>query len=215
MKFRLGEDLNPQMQAIDSTVDPVTQDRVDRSVESLLQAAQVVQDELSKTAASDSTSGPGTSSFALSLLADTALTDHLPSQLPQMRTDPTLPLSTSHRNILTSPSQGPPPQGMAHGPTDPRSFLLPRPSPISSQPRLPNRGQLGLPDPFAMTGPPQLPPPPGSNFRSLPRPNYQLPGPPPPLGPAPPGPPGPPGPGSLYFPPHGHGHPSGPPPRRY
>lgn len=208
MKVRLGEDLNPQMEAIDSTVDSITQDRVDRSVESLLQAAQVVQDELSgKTAATDGTAEFDPSPIALSMLADTALGDHIPSHLPQMRNDPNL--QPSHRNLLTTPSQGPLPQGMAHGPTDPRSFLLPRPSPIASQPRLPGRGQLGLPDPFAMAGPPQLPPPPGSNFRSLPRPNYQLPGPPPALGP------GPPGPGSLYFPPPGHGHPSGPPPRRY
>jgi hypothetical protein len=65
---------------------------------------------------------------------------------------------------------------------------------------------LGLPDPFAMTGPPQLPPPPGSNFARLPLPSGYL---PPPSGhPAPPP--------SLYFPPPPPGsHPPPPPPRRY
>lgn len=197
----MGEDLNPQMRALDSTVDAATQDHVDRSIKSLLQAAQAVHD---KTAASESTADLDQAPKALSLLADTALTEQMQTHVP--------PHLRSHGAVLPTPSQGPPPS-VAHGPTDPRSFILPRPSPILSQPRhlLPGRGQLGLPDPFAMNGPPQLPPPPGSNFRSLPLPSYQFPGPPPP-----PGPPGPPGPSSLYFPsPHGHGHGPGPPPRRY
>lgn len=200
-RARLGEDLNPQMEALDSTVDAATQDRVDRSIESLLHATQVIQQQ---DAADGTDLDP--SPRALSLLADIALEPPQALQ-PPLRTDPN---AHSHRSILSISSQGPP-HGMAPGPTEPRSFLLPRPSPILSQARqpLPGRGELGLPDPFGMSGIPQLPPPPGSNFRSLPLPGYQFPGPPGPPGPPPPGPPGPP---SLYFPsPHGPGH----PPRRY
>jgi hypothetical protein len=164
-------------------------------------------------------------SKALSVLAETALSDHQPphSYYPQMRPDQHL--AGGHRTLLPQP-QGvnvaqPAPPGMAHGPTDPRSFILPRPTP-TQQPRrlLPARSPLGmgLPDPFSMTGPPQLPPPPGSNFHRLPLPSWP-PGPPQQGGQQPgpghgpgstgshggPGPHG--GPPSLYFPP--------PPPRRY
>lgn len=127
---------------------------------------------------------------ALSILADAAL-EPLPPHLPMMRTDP----STHHRALLPQPSH-------AHtGGLPP--FILPRPTP-TQQPRrlLPARQQLGLglglPDPFAMNGPPQLPPPPGSNFARLPLPGYM------PQGPAP----------SLYFPPPPGSHPP-PPPRRF
>jgi hypothetical protein len=179
-------------------VDQAVQEHIERSLESLLHAVQVVYDQ-------ESSKAQDTSPKALSMLADTALAEPPTPHLPQIRTDPNM--QHPHRTLLPTPSQvPPPPSGMAHGPTDPRSFILPRPSPILSQPRhlLPARQQLGLPDPFAMNGPPQLPPPPGSNFRSLPLPNY-LP------------PPGPPGPPSMYFQsPHGHGHgPPPPPPRRY
>lgn len=50
------------------------------------------------------------------------------------------------------------------------SFILPRPQPR----RLLPAGQM-LPDPFAGHGPPQLPPPPGSNFQRPPMPGF-LPG---------------------------------------
>lgn len=145
---------------------------------------------------------------ALSILVDTALAEPTP-QLPMMHTD------SMHRTL---PHQQPP---VHLGPTDPRSFILPRPTPTQPRRLLPARG-MGLPDPFAMNGPPQLPPPPGSNFARLPLPGYL---PPPGHGPsghapghpsghapgpghAPPGH-GPPGPPSLYFPP------PGPHPRRY
>lgn len=152
---------------------------------------------------------------SLSLLADAALSEPPPTHLPQMQTS--LP---PHRTPYPPPhhlthahahhSHGHPgPPGPTHGPTDPRSFILPRPTP-TQQPRrlLPARGQLGLglPDPFAMTGPPQLPPPPGSNFARLPLPGGYL---PPPSGHPPPPP-------SLYFPPPPPGsHAPPPPPRRY
>lgn len=140
---------------------------------------------------------------ALSILADAALTEPMPQHLPMMRTDP----GAHHRALLPHPTHahpGPPPSLHGHGPTDPRSFILPRPTP-TQQPRrlLPARQQLGLgmglPDPFAMNGPPQLPPPPGSNFARLPLPGYM------PQGHAP----------SLYFPPPPPGSHPPPPPRGY
>lgn len=203
-KVRMGEDLNPQMQALDSTIDPAVQDHANRSLEALLQAAQAAsEDEAGRILSYDGAAEFGPSSQALSALADAAL---LPAHLPGMRADHSIP--PGHRALYAQPQAPPPPPSMGHGPTDPRSFILPRPTP-TQQPRrlLPARGQLGLPDPFAMNGPPQLPPPPGSNFQRLPPlPSYLPPGPP---GPPPPGPPGPP---SLYFP-SPHGHP--PPPRRF
>lgn len=230
-KVRLGEDLNPQMQALDASNDAMTTDAVDRTVESLLQAARAVDQE---SRAPNNYDGAANipKAQALSLLADTALSDPHPTHLPQMRTDQHM---AGHRALFPQPQQPapqgvvapppPPPPGMTHGPTDPRSFILPRPTP-TQQPRrlLPARSPLGmgLPDPFAMNGPPQLPPPPGSNFHRLPLlswpPGGQQPG------------PGHPGPGSagshggpsphgvppsLYFPaPHGPPPPP-PPPRRY
>jgi hypothetical protein len=213
-KVQLGEDLNPQMRALDGIVEQSVQEKIERSLESLLNAVQVICDQ-------ETGKIQDATPKALSMLADTALAEPPTPHLPQMRTDPNM--QHAHRTLLPTPSQvqpqpppPPPPSSMTHGPTDPRSFLLPRPSPILSQPRhlLPARGQLGLPDPFSMNGPPQLPPPPGSNFRSLPLPNYL----PPPGHPQQPGPPGPgPGPGHMYYPPpHGHAHgPPPPPPRRY
>ncbi|KAJ5443537.1 uncharacterized protein N7458_007409 [Penicillium daleae] len=185
MKVRLGEDLNPQMQALDSSIEAST-DSINRAVDSLLQAARTV---------ADSYDGP--------------------SDVPKALEPPrSLPPTTGGSPTTTTTSSSP---GMAHGPTDPRSFILPRPTP-TQQPRrlLPARSPLGmgLPDPFAMTGPPQLPPPPGSNFHRLPLPSWP-PGPPGQAGQQPgpgstgshggPGPHG--GPPPLYFPP--------PPPRRY
>ena len=44
-KVRLSEDLNPQMQALDASNNAMTTDAVDRTVESLLQAARAVDQE--------------------------------------------------------------------------------------------------------------------------------------------------------------------------
>lgn len=219
-KVRLGEDLNPQMQALDSTLDPEVQDHVARALSSLLQAAQVSDDERTFDGTADFTTPK-----ALSMLADTALSEQMPPQSHLPRMDPAM--SPASRHIPTStvgPPQPPPNLGHSHGhgPTDPRSFILPRPTP-TQQPRrlLPARGQLGLPDPFAMSGPPQLPPPPGSNFQRLPPlPNYFPPG--GPAGAAPPAAPAAQAPGSapgqMYFHSPHHSPHGGPPPpasRRY
>lgn len=181
--------------------------------QSMMKAAEfITETEASgKVVSYDGTAEVPVDPRALSILADTALAEPIP-HLPMMRTDP------MHRLISQQQQQ----QHQVHlGPTDPRSFILPRPTPTQPRRLLPARG-MGLPDPFAMNGPPQLPPPPGSNFARLPLPGY-LPPPghaPPghaPPGHAPPGhaghpsghgpghPPGhgPPGPPSLYFPPPG------------
>ncbi|KAJ5095092.1 hypothetical protein N7532_007383 [Penicillium argentinense] len=213
IKAQMGEDLNPQMQALNSAVSPGGHE-ARQTIASLLNAAEAVADEKPMPWGGDSAFD--ISPKALSMLADTALSEPTQNQsqtlLPRI-SDPTM--SPASRQLL----QSQPPPSLAHGPTDPRSFILPRPTP-TQQPRrlLPARGQLGLPDPFSMTGPPQLPPPPGSNFQRLPPlPNY-FPG--PPAGaPPPPGHPAPPGPAQIYFQsPHGHsphGQPPPPPPRRY
>lgn len=164
----------------------------EKALQSLLSAANAINEQdasgkiLGYEGAVDLLANPFPK--ALSALADAALAE--PTQLPHIRTEHHIP---PHRTILPQPSQPP------VMPTDPRSFILPQPTP-TQQPRrlLPARRELGLPDPFTMQGPPQLPPLPGSNFQRLPLPGY-LP---------PPGPPGP----SMYFPPHGH---APPPPRRY
>lgn len=162
---------------------------------SIIHAANYIHDQESsgKIVSYDGTAeGPAQHPRGLSILADVAL-EPLPQHLPMMRTDP----STHHRALLPQPSHAAHTGGLP-------SFILPRPTP-TQQPRrlLPARQQLGLgmglPDPFAMNGPPQLPPPPGSNFARLPLPGYM------PQGHAP----------SLYFPPPPPGsHPPPPPPPR-
>ncbi|KAJ5722838.1 hypothetical protein N7488_000873 [Penicillium malachiteum] len=193
-KVQMENDVKPQLRALDSGAEPDVQDVVDRSMQMLLEASQVADND--QTGAQPLPTQPAIHSLdgaydepvphALSSLAEIALAEAMHAQpLPHMRSRALLP---------PQPSQAVPPPGaggmIGHGPTDPRSFILPRPTP-TTQPRriLPARGQLGLPDPFAMTGPPQLPPPPGSNFTRLPVPNY--------LAPGHQGPPGP-----MYYP-HG------------
>jgi hypothetical protein len=161
--------------------------------ESIIEAAHHIheQETTGKIVSYDGAADGPLPSRALSILADAAL-ESVPSHLPMMRTDP----SAHHRALLPQPSH-------AHTGGLP-AFILPRPTP-TQQPRrlLPARQQMGLgmglPDPFAMNGPPQLPPPPGSNFARLPLPGYL------PQGHAP----------SLYFPPPPPGSHPAAPPRRY
>jgi hypothetical protein len=177
--------------------------------ESMLHAATFITDTeaTGKIISYDGTVEVPVDPRALSILADTALSEPLP-HLPMMRTDPMQRIVPQH-----------PPQPQVHlGPTDPRSFILPRPTPTQPRRLLPARG-MGLPDPFSMNGLPQLPPPPGSNFARLPMPGYLPPpghaGHPPAHAGHPPGhPPGhaPGHPPSLYFPPP---PPGSHPPRRY
>lgn len=190
-RARLGKDINPQIQELEVAS---TEAHAERALQSLLHAANVISEQdVSSKLQYDGAANLPAFPKALSALADAALAE--PMQLPQIRTDPNIP--SPHRAILPQP----PPPMMGHGPTDPRSFILPRPTP-TQQPRLllPARG---LPDPFTMNGPPQLPPPPGSNFQPLPMPGFLQPV----------------GPPSMYFPLHGHPPPPPPPPppssRRY
>ncbi|KAL4805979.1 hypothetical protein BDV18DRAFT_15331 [Aspergillus unguis] len=80
------------------------------------------------------------------------------------------------------PPQQPQPPVLHHAHPDPR-FVLPPPTPRGQPRRLLPAGQqippinesLSLPDPFSSRGgPPQLPPPPGSNFQRPPMPGYLM-----------------------------------------
>lgn len=112
---------------------------------------------------------------ALSILADTALAEPTVPHLPTMRTDPThriIPQQQQQQHHNQQPQQ-PQQHQMSFGPiSDPRTWILPRPTPTQQPRRLLPARAMGLPDPFAMNGPPQLPPPPGSNFARLPMPGY-------------------------------------------
>lgn len=209
----LSRDVDPQMRALDSGNDAADQAIADQAIRRLIEAAEVLEAEERQAEEKRKSSAPapplafgtldGASDEpmpqALSFLADTALSYTAPQPLPQMRADPPPP---PHHMGMAGMQDERSWASAATGPVDPRQYVLPRPTPTQPRRLLPARGQMALPDPFAMNGPPQLPPPPGSNFARLPMPSY-LPGPPGP-------PPGPPGPPSLYFPsPHGHA------PRRY
>lgn len=201
--------MNPQLHELES-IDRDSK-LAHQSVDALLQAFKVIDDEGDRKMSFEGPTEHEPVPRSLSILADTALNDTMSTpQLPQMRSEPNM----GPRSIL-QPS--PAPSSMNHGPTHPRSFMLPHPTP-TQQPRrlLPARGLASLPDPFSMTGPPQLPPPPGSNFQRLPLPNYfSPPGPPHAHAPGHPGPPPQGPPPSMYFPsPHGHGPPPQQP-RRY
>lgn len=204
-RVRLGR-LNEEIAPTEITDEEALRTYAKDAFGSMLHAATYMheQEASGKVVGYDGASDFPVHPRALSILADAALTEPVPQHLPMMRTDP----GTHHRALLPQPAHthpGPPPSSLhGHGPTDPRSFILPRPTP-TQQPRrlLPARQQLGLgmglPDPFAMNGPPQLPPPPGSNFARLPLPGYM------PQGHAP----------SLYFPPPPPGSHPPPPPRGY
>ena len=192
-EVRLCEDQNLPLRALNATVDQV-QDHVKRPLESLLHAAQAVYDQESGIASQVG------SPKALSMLADMALAE-LPT--PQLRAD--RDMQHSYHTFLPTSYQVPPPplpSGMVHGPTNSQPFIpfvRSRSFHPFSQPRhlLSARQQLGLPDPFALNGPPQLSPPPILSFWSLPLPNYLH----PPLSTQP----GPLGPPFAYYPsPYGH-----------
>ena len=186
MKF--GGDIDPQIKEIDEAAQPVTEDRQDRP--------DLVGVLLEATAAVEARQGT-----MLAVLAEAATARINPIQ--QEPVAMTAPRLSNHRTILPQPALQ---QPMVPGPTDPRSFFLPRPEPrptLTPQMQQPRRllpaqippinEQLGLPDPFAGPGgaPPQLPPPQGANF-SFPGPiTSYLAGPPiyyhPPPPPPPPG----------------------------
>ncbi|KAE8382093.1 hypothetical protein BDV26DRAFT_300157 [Aspergillus bertholletiae] len=194
-RAKLGDDIDPQMKEM-REAGPFAGFSAREIIDLLLEATGIV--EVRQKASVENQLNPvfpDARPTALFALADVAA-----AELPRPTLSQTTPRLSAHRALLPQPSQ------VAHGPTDPRSFVLPPPTPQRQQPRRllpagqqipPISEQLGLPDPFASRGgPPQLPPPPGSNFQRPPLPNYlaghhpqslYYPPPPPPTAP-PPGP---------------------------
>ncbi|KAE8331835.1 hypothetical protein BDV39DRAFT_189378 [Aspergillus sergii] len=195
-RAKLGDDIDPQMKEM-REAGPFAGFSAREIIDLLLEATGIV--EVRQKASVENQRKPAfpdTRPTALFALADVAA-----AELPRPTLSQTTPRLSAHRALLPQPSQ------VAHGPTDPRSFVLPPPTAQRQQPRRllpagqqipPISEQLGLPDPFASRGgPPQLPPPPGSNFQRPPLPNYlaghhpqslYYPAPPPPTAPPPPGP---------------------------
>lgn len=195
-RAKLGDDIDPQMKEM-REAGPFAGFSAREIIDLLLEATGTV--EVRQKASMENQFNSAfldTRPTALFALADVAA-----AELPRPTLSQTTPRLSAHRALLPQPSQ------VAHGLTDPRSFVLPPPTPQRQQPRRllpagqqipPLSEQLGLPDPFASRGgPPQLPPPPGSNFQRPPLPNYlaghhpqslYYPPPPPPTAPPPPGP---------------------------
>jgi hypothetical protein len=195
-RAKLGGDIEPQMNDMEEAV-PFRGLSPHDVLNMIIEATGVVQTRDDATAESNKVFAPVPDSRAEALyaLADAATASPLP--LPRAAMTPRTP---AHRAILPQPPQHPqhPQLPSIQAPTDPRAFVLPPPNLQRQQPRrLLPAGQL--PDPFAArNGPPQLPPPPGSNFQRPPLPGFLSGPPPPPLyytHPPPPGPTGPPPPG--------------------
>ncbi|KAH1898271.1 hypothetical protein KXW29_009226 [Aspergillus fumigatus] len=189
-RAKLGGDIEPQMNDMEEAV-PFKGLSAHDVLNMIIEATGVVQTRGDATAESNKVFAPVPESRAEALyaLADAATASPLP--LPRAAITPRTP---AHRAILPQPPQHPQLPAI-QAPTDPRAFVLPPPNPQRQQPRrLLPAGQL--PDPFAArNGPPQLPPPPGSNFQRPPLPGFLSGPPPPPLyytHPPPPGPTGPP-----------------------
>ncbi|KAA8643127.1 uncharacterized protein ATNIH1004_009889 [Aspergillus tanneri] len=190
-RAKLGDDIDPQMKEM-GNAGPFSGLSAREIIDLLLQATGIV--EVRQGGAIEKQAPPVVANVrptALSALADIAA-----AELPRPSISQATPRLPAHRNILPQPQ-------VAHGPTDPRPFVLPPPTPHrqgsrrllpAAQQIPPINEQLGLPDPFASRGgPPQLPPPPGSNFQRPPPPGYlaghhpsPLYFPPPPPGPRPP-----------------------------
>ncbi|KAH2293263.1 hypothetical protein KXV50_003606 [Aspergillus fumigatus] len=189
-RAKLGGDIEPQMNDMEEAV-PFKGLSAHDVLNMIIEATGVVQTRGDTTAESNKVFAPVPESRAEALyaLADAATASPLP--LPRAAITPRTP---AHRAILPQPPQHPQLPAI-QAPIDPRAFVLPPPNPQRQQPRrLLPAGQL--PDPFAArNGPPQLPPPPGSNFQRPPLPGFLSGPPPPPLyytHPPPPGPTGPP-----------------------
>ncbi|KKK26692.1 hypothetical protein ARAM_001443 [Aspergillus rambellii] len=173
-RAKLGDDIDPQMKEM-REAGPFAGLPADEIIQILLDATGIV--EVHQEAPVNKEINPpvfvDVRPTALTALADAAAAAEIP-RLPLSQATPRL---STHRALLPQPSQ---PQ-IPHAHPDPRPFVLPPPTP-RGQPRrllpagqqiLPINEQLGLPDPFASrSGPPQLPPPPGSNFHRPPLPGY-------------------------------------------
>lgn len=168
-RAKLGEDIDPQMKQMRET-GPLAGLSAPEIIKLLIDATGAVEVQHRSVEEPTSAVFPDVRPTALSALADAAA-----AELPRPSITQT-PRLHPHRALLPQPSQPP-----MHGHGEPRPFVLPPPTPRQPPRRLLPAGQqiptiteqLGLPDPFAsMGGPPQLPPPPGSNFHRPPLPGF-------------------------------------------
>ncbi|KAL2866285.1 uncharacterized protein BJX67DRAFT_382090 [Aspergillus lucknowensis] len=172
-RAKLGDDIDPQMKEM-REAGPFAGLSGDEIIKMLLEATGIIEVR----------DGVPVKEYHPPTIAEvrptalTALADIAAAEMPR----PTLSQPTSrlsaHRAILPQPPQPPP---IHHAHPEPRPFVLPPPTPRGQPRRLLPAGQqippinesLGLPDPFSPRGgPPQLPPPPGSNFQRPPLPGY-------------------------------------------
>ncbi|GES66944.1 hypothetical protein ATEIFO6365_0004006400 [Aspergillus terreus] len=162
-RAKLGDDIDPQMKQMRES-GPLAGLSASEIISLLLEATGVVEVPQNGADGAPPATLPDVRPTALSALADAAA-----AELPRPSITQTTPRLPSHRTLLPQPS------------TDHRPFVLPPPTPRQPPRRLLPAGQqipaisehLGLPDPFSpMGGPPQLPPPPGSNFQRPPLPGY-------------------------------------------
>ncbi|OJJ06946.1 hypothetical protein ASPVEDRAFT_88214 [Aspergillus versicolor CBS 583.65] len=172
-RAKLGDDINPQMKEI-RDAGPFAGLSGSEIINLLLEATGIVE---VRDGVAVKEHHP--SSFVdVRPTALTALADVATAEIPRPALSQHTPRLAPHRAILPQPPQ--PPPHHAH-PEPPRPFVLPPPTPRGQPRRLLPAGQqippisepLGLPDPFSPRGgPPQLPPPPGSNFQRPPLPGY-------------------------------------------
>ncbi|KAL4917952.1 hypothetical protein BDW62DRAFT_201280 [Aspergillus aurantiobrunneus] len=177
-RAKLGDDINPQMKEI-RDAGPFAGLSGGEIINLLLEATGIV--EVRDGVAVKENHPP--SFVDVRPTALTALADIAAAEVPRPTLSQHTPRLAPHRAILPQPPQ-PPPMHHAHPEprhSEPRSFVLPPPTPRGQPRRLLPAGQqippinesLGLPDPFSPRGgPPQLPPPPGSNFQRPPLPGY-------------------------------------------
>ncbi|KAL5335840.1 hypothetical protein BJX70DRAFT_374299 [Aspergillus crustosus] len=171
-RAKLGDDINPQMKEI-RDAGPFAGFSAGEVIGILLEATGVIEVRDGVALKEYRPSIFDVRPTALAALADIAAAEPPRPMLSQPN-----PRLSAHRAILPQPPQ--PPQ-IHHAHPDPRPFVLPPPTPRGQPRRLLPAGQqippitesLGLPDPFSSrSGPPQLPPPPGSNFQRPPMPGY-------------------------------------------
>ncbi|KAL4787807.1 hypothetical protein BJX76DRAFT_353847 [Aspergillus varians] len=177
-RAKLGDDIDPQMKEI-RDAGPFAGLSSSEIINLLLEATAIeeVRDGVPVKEYHPPPSFADVRPTALAALADVAAAE-VPRPTLAQHTPQHTPRLAPHRAILPQPPQPPP---MHHAHHDPRSFVLPPPTPRGQPRRLLPAGQqippinesLGLPDPFSPRGgPPQLPPPPGSNFQRPPFPGY-------------------------------------------
>lgn len=191
-RAKLGGDISPQMKQIDRESEKVGFNLLTMLLDATQAADLPTKQEANDEPEYTSRLQLPSMRYEAPSAAMLALADAATAELQQPPLEPASG-PPPHRTILPQPAQ--PPAAMSHAPTDPRSFLFPRPElqhPAASLQRPPSRRilpanipplneRLVLPDPFGAPGgpPPQLPPPQGPHFpRSGPYHPPYLPGPP-------------------------------------